>query len=96
MKRIILLLLCIGAYANPSKAENVSHDVEFARAYGIIRYFSPNPHTQNWSENDWMKVCALLVQRAERQPLEEVFRPLAPSAIISATPVAPGGGGDNP
>lgn len=96
MKRIVLLLLCICAYANSSKAGNVSHDVEFARAYGIIRYFSPNPYTQNWSENDWMKVCALLVQRTERQPLEEVFRPLAPSIFISATPVPPGVGDATP
>lgn len=96
MKRIVLLLLCICAYANSSKAGNVSHDVEFARAYGIIRYFSPNPYTQNWSENDWMKVCALLVQRAERQPLAEVFRPLAPSIFISATPVPPGVGDATP
>lgn len=69
-------------------AAEVSHYTEFAREYGIIRYFSPNPYTRNWSESDWMKVCALLIDRAKTQPIETVFEPLAPTSFISDTPTS--------
>lgn len=68
-------------------AADGSHYVEFARVYGIVRYFSPNPYAQKWSESDWIrKVCALLANRAETQSLEAVFKPLAPSLFFSVVP----------
>lgn len=85
MKTIILLFICLSAYTNNAQAEKAIHYAEFARIYGIVRYFSPNPYTENWSESDWMKVCALLAYRVETQPFETVFRPLAPTLSFSTT-----------
>lgn len=85
--RITLLVFYLCTYTNNAQATKTSHYVEFARIYGIVRYFSPNPYTQDWSESDWMKVCVLLANRAETQPLETVFKPLAPTLPLSATPI---------
>lgn len=85
-KNLILLYICIYASISNVMAAGVSHYVEFARVYGIVRYFSPNPYTQKWSESDWTKVCALLANRAETQSLEAVFKPLAPSLFFSVVP----------
>lgn len=91
--KIILLLFGIFAFVADVAAADTSRYVEFARTYGIVRYFSPNPYTMDWSESDWMKVCALLADRAETQPLETVFKPLAPTMSLTAVPVSPGDNG---
>ena len=83
---LVLLILCLCAYAGYGQTAGVAHYIEFARTYGIVRYFSPNPYTLNWSESDWMKVCALLINRAETQPFETVFKPLAPTLFFSNSP----------
>lgn len=94
--KIILLLFGMFAFAADVAATDTSRYVEFARTYGIVRYFSPNPYTQDWSESDWMKVCALLADRAETQPLETVLKPLAPTMSLTAVPVSPGDNGTCP
>lgn len=94
--KIILLLFGMFAFVADVAAADTSRYVEFARTYGIVRYFSPNPYTQDWSESDWMKVCALLADRAETQPLETVFKPLAPTMSLTAVPVSPGDNGTCP
>lgn len=94
--KIILLLFGMFAFAADVAAADTSRYVEFARTYGIVRYFSPNPYTMDWSESDWMKVCALLADRAETQPLETVFKSLAPTMSLTAMPVSPGDNGTCP
>lgn len=94
--KILLLLFGMFAFAADVAATDTSRYVEFARTYGIVRYFSPNPYTQDWSESDWMKVCALLADRAETQPLETVFKSLAPTVSLTAVPVSPGDNGTCP
>lgn len=94
--KILLLLFGMFAFAADVAAADISRYVEFARTYGIVRYFSPNPYTQDWSESDWMKVCALLADRAETQPLEIVFKSLAPTMSLTAVPVSPGDNGTCP
>lgn len=94
--KILLLLFGMFAFAADVAAADTSRYVEFARTYGIVRYFSPNPYTMDWSESDWMKVCALLADRAETQPLETVFKPLAPTMSLTAVPVSPGDNGTCP
>lgn len=91
--KILLLLFGMFAFVADVAAADISRYVEFARTYGIVRYFSPNPYTQDWSESDWMKVCALLADRAETQPLETVFKSLAPTMSLTAVPVSPGDNG---
>lgn len=91
--KIILLLFGMFAFVADVAAADTSRYVEFARTYGIVRYFSPNPYTQDWSESDWMKVCALLADRAETQPLETVFKSLAPTMSLTAVPISPGDNG---
>ena len=86
MQKFLLLACSLVACVGVVRAGDVSRYAEFARAYGIVRYFSPNPYTQRWSESDWMKVCALLASRAGSQPLEQVFRPLAPTLFFSDVP----------
>lgn len=94
--KILLLLFGMFAFAADVAAVDTSRYVEFARTYGIVRYFSPNPYTQDWSESDWMKVCALLADMAETQPLETVFKSLAPTMSLTAVPVSPGDNGTCP
>lgn len=94
--KILLLLFGMFAFAADVAAADISRYVEFARTYGIVRYFSPNPYTMDWSESDWMKVCALLADRAETQPLETVFKSLAPTMSLTAVPVSPGDNGTCP
>lgn len=94
--KILLLLFGMFAFVADVAAADISRYVEFARTYGIVRYFSPNPYTMDWSESDWMKVCALLADRAETQPLETVFKPLAPTMSLTAVPVSPGYNGTCP
>ncbi len=94
--KIILLLFGMFAFVADVAAADISRYVEFARTYGIVRYFSPNPYTMDWSESDWMKVCALLADRAETQPLETVFKSLAPTMSLTAVPVSPGDNGTCP
>lgn len=94
--KIILLLFGMFAFVADVAAADISRYVEFARTYGIVRYFSPNPYTQDWSESDWMKVCALLADRAETQPLETVLKLLAPTMSLTAVPVSPGDNGTCP
>lgn len=94
--KIILLLFGMFAFVVDVAAADTSRYVEFAHTYGIVRYFSPNPYTQDWSESDWMKVCALLADMAETQPLETVFKPLAPTMSLTAVPVSPGDNGTCP
>ena len=94
MKKILSLLLsgacALSCFGQPADVDRLA---EFARAYGVVRYFSPNPYVRKWSESDWMKVCALLAHRAEEQPLDVLFRPLAPAATVSDSPV-PGADAD--
>lgn len=87
IRKLLLPVLCLCACTVEGLAADTSRYVEFARAYGIVRYFSPNPYTQKWSESDWLKVCALLADRTGTQPLEKVFEPLAPTLILSEKPV---------
>lgn len=88
IRKLLLPVLCLCACTVEGLAADTSRYVEFARAYGIVRYFSPNPYTQKWSESDWLKVCALLADRTGTQPLEKVFEPLAPTLILSEKPVS--------
>lgn len=88
MKKFLpVLLICACAFSCYGQPADVARYAEFARTYGVVRYFSPNPYVRKWSESDWMKVCALLAHRAEEQPLDVLFRPLAPAATISDSPV---------
>lgn len=86
--RLLLVIFCLYACAVRVTASEQTRYVEFARAYGVIRYFSPNPYTHKWSEADWMKVCALLAHRAETQPLATVFDPLASALVFSDRPMS--------
>ncbi|MCM1218343.1 MAG: S41 family peptidase [Lachnospiraceae bacterium] len=87
-KGFALLTLCLGISASYGQPADVARYAELARTYGIVRYFSPNPYAQEWSDSDWMKVCALLVHRAETEPLEHVFEPLAPALSLSEHPAS--------
>lgn len=86
MKKVLLAIIIFWLCGINVQAKEISHYMELARTFGIVRYFSPNPYVQDWSESDWMKVCALLVNRAETQPLETVFKPLAPTLSFSNLP----------
>lgn len=61
-RRFFLLMLCLAVCIGSARAGELPQYAEFARTYGIVRYFSPNPYTQRWSESDWMKVWRCLPQ----------------------------------
>lgn len=78
-----LLALCANCYGQEKTILQESSYKEFAKVYGVVRYFSPNPYTEKWSEEDWMKVCTFLVKNLEKNNIESVFKPLAPTMYIS-------------
>lgn len=45
-RRFFLLMLCLAVCIGSARAGELPQYVEFARTYGIVRYFSPNPYTQ--------------------------------------------------
>lgn len=96
MKIKLFFILCFFVCIDNMHASDASKYVDFARTYGIVRYFSPNPYTKDWSESDWMKVCALLAYRAETQPLETVFESLAPGISFSSSSDMPEGNVSSP
>ena len=70
--KIILLLFGMFAFVADVVAAETSRYVEFARTYGIVRYFSPNPYTQDWSESDWMKCVRCLQTGGDAIPRDIV------------------------
>ena len=60
----------------------------FAKAYGIIRYFSPNHYTEQWSDDDWFKVGYYYVEKLKREAEEDVINEMtsvfAPEAFLSS------------
>ncbi len=90
-----LLPLCFIGIATVQSVHAALHSVNaaqesFARVWGTVRYFSPNPYTQEWSEDEWFTVCLYLFERlpedGDPQMMLELLRPLAPNASISASP----------
>ncbi len=99
MKRIIIISLCVLSAVFSSRAagtDNTPVDTSdyaaFARTYGIVRYYSPNPYTSDWSEEDWFAVCLHFVNRlSETGDLQQVMADmavLAPNATLTAEPQA--------
>lgn len=71
-------------------AQNTDDYTSFAKAYGIMRYYSPNHHTENWTDMDWFKVGYYFADRISDNKCEEVIEDmaavLAPEAFISSRP----------
>lgn len=99
MKRIIIISLCVLSAVFSSRAagtDNTPVDTSdyaaFARTYGIVRYYSPNPYTSDWSEEDWLAVCLYFVNRlSETGDLQQIMADmavLAPNATLTAEPQA--------
>ncbi len=109
MKKTTLLsvsiFICTLAFAQNgnASADNAPGSVEqryeafeaYAKALGIIRYYSPNPYTLEWdedSEYNWSRIAYADVKAMERGvSVEEVLRSLlavmAPGASISSEPM---------
>lgn len=60
---------------------------DYAILYGIVRYYSPNPYTLDWSETDWYKVCAYCVSKLDSVPLKDILYPISPDIRISDGPI---------
>ena len=90
MKKIlycISILLCCNAFAN-SQVESLS---SFAKVYGIVRYYSPNPYTTDWSESDWFKVSYNYIKEYrtsgyDNNVLAEFLAVFAPNATLTTYP----------
>lgn len=90
MKKIlycISILLCCNAFAN-SQVESLS---SFAKVYGIVRYYSPNPYTTDWSESDWFKVSYNYIKEYrtsgyDNNVLTEFLAVFAPNATLTTYP----------
>lgn len=87
MKRIIAIF--IGLSIGISSFGATLTDLEaFTRAYGIVRYYSPNPYTEKWSERDWYVVCASLLRKTETLPIDSIFLAIAPNATFTRVPAS--------
>lgn len=71
-------------------AQNTDDYTSFAKAYGIMRYYSPNHHTENWNDVDWFKVGYYFADKIGDNQTEDVIKEmaavLAPEAFISNKP----------
>lgn len=61
-----------------------------AKAYGIIRYFSPNHHTEQWNDDDWFKIGYYYAEKLGREATEDIINEMilvfAPEAYLSSKP----------
>ena len=79
--------MCCNAFAN-SQVESLS---SFAKVYGIVRYYSPNPYTTDWSESDWFKVSYNYIKEYRKSGynnnvLTEFLAVFAPNATLTTYP----------
>ena len=93
MKRTLILILSIIPIFATAQDEgrHLSDDcISFAKAYGMMRYYSPNHHTENWTDMDWFKVGYYFADQIGKNKCEEVIEDmaavLAPEAFISTRP----------
>ena len=93
MKRtvtIILSLIPLFAIARNTDHHLSDDYISFAKAYGIMRYYSPNHHTENWTDMDWFKVGYYFADKIGNSKTENIIEDmaavLAPEAFISTRP----------
>lgn len=84
---LALLSSCVQMFAL-DKIDNLS---SFAKIYGIVRYYSPNPYTQAWDETDWFKVAYRYVRSysesdCDESVLYDFLNVFAPNATLTAEP----------
>lgn len=89
MKRTILFflsLISLTAEAQEATADYIS----FAKAYGIMRYHSPNHHTEKWDEIDWFKIGYYYADKIGENTAEDVIKEMAavfaPDAFMTSKP----------
>lgn len=86
---IQVFLLCTANQVVLATEQPVSKYEAFARAYGIMRYYSPNPYTEKWDDIDWFKVCYYFADMIHNDMLDEteiitdMASVLAPEASLS-------------
>lgn len=78
---------CVQMFAN----DKIDHLSSFAKIYGIVRYYSPNPYTQTWDETDWFKVAYRYVKSYQESDCDEAvlydfLNVFAPDATLTAAP----------
>lgn len=89
MKRTILIflsLISLTAEAQEATADYIS----FTKAYGIMRYHSPNHHTEKWDEIDWFKIGYYYADKIGENTAEDVIKEMAavfaPDAFMTSKP----------
>ncbi len=95
MKKISFILLALAActlsFAKTTNTNQETQDLEaYARAYGIIRYYSPNPYALEWEEIDWTYICYKDVNdirngEAVETVLGNLISVMAPDATVTTT-----------
>lgn len=88
---LCLLALCCGqAHAGISRTEEDAIS-SFAQVYGIVRYFSPNPYTVDWDEDDWY-MTAYRYFKTYRESgnesgiIDDFLNVFAPNATLTSAP----------
>lgn len=88
-RAIIVSLSFIPIFA---MAQDTDDYISFAKAYGIMRYYSPHHHTGNWNDMDWFKVGYYFADKIGSSKAEDVIEEmaavLAPEAFISRRPTS--------
>lgn len=63
---------------------------DFAVAFGIVKNYSPNPYTAEWTDQDWGYVASYLVYECDRRQTADVagvLGTLAPSVCVTESPL---------
>ena len=89
MKRTILFLLSLISLS--AEAQEATADyISFAKAYGIMRYYSPDHHTEKWDDIDWFKIGYYYADKIGENTAEDVIKEMAavfaPDAFITSKP----------
>lgn len=88
---LLFSVVSVFAGTNKSITDQLMEYSVFGKAFGIVRYYSPNPYTENWDEMDWAYVCYNLTTQLPQtdgspEAMMQLLSPLAPNATITTQP----------
>ncbi len=96
MKKSVLILAgiitSVFSFAQNQDSQKRFEDLEaYAKAFGIIRYYSPNPYAMEWDELEWSYIAYADVKSMEngesvQSVIGNLISVMAPNAALSSEP----------
>ncbi len=88
---LIAIVICGISYAQASHNKRYEDLEAYAKAFGIIRYYSPNPYAMEWNELDWSYIAYADVKSMEngesvQSVIGNLISVMAPNATLTSEP----------